>query len=74
MYAILLMVVCAMGEEREQEQQGQLAVSSGTTLISAGKNSWKCSVCDKVFDSLYILNYHIMLEHSTHKRPPIGVA
>lgn len=72
MYAILLMVVCAMGEEREQEQQGQ--VSSGTTLISAGKNNRKCSLCYKVFDSLYILNYHIMLEHSTHKRPPIGVA
>jgi hypothetical protein len=66
--------MCAMGEEEEQEQQGQLAEALGTTLLSGGKNNWKCSLCDKVFESLYILNFHIMLEHSTHKRPPIGVA
>ena len=66
--------MCAMGEEEEQEQQGQLAEASVTTLLSVGKNNGKCSLCDKVFDSLYILNFHIMLEHSTHKRPPIGVA
>jgi len=38
------------------------------------KNKWKCNVCDKIFDSLYILNYHKLLEHSESKRPPIGVA
>jgi len=63
-----------MGEEEEQERQRQLEVASGTTLLSAGKNNWKCSLCDKIFDSLYILNYHIILEHSQYKRPPIGVA
>lgn len=60
-----------MGKE-EQEQQGQLTASDDR-LHSAYKNNWKCSLCDKVFDSLYILNYHRMLEHSKHKRPPIGV-
>ena len=30
------------------------------------KNEWKCS--------LYILNYHKLLEHGESNRPPIGVA
>ena len=38
------------------------------------KNKWKCNVCGKMFVSLYILNYHKLLEHSESKRPPIGVA
>ena len=38
------------------------------------KNIWKCNVCGKIFVSLYILNYHKLLEHSESKRPPIGVA
>ena len=38
------------------------------------KNEWKCSVCGKIFASLYILNYHKLLEHGESKRPPIGVA
>lgn len=38
------------------------------------KNKWKCNVCGKIFVSLYILNYHKLLEHSESKRPPIGVA
>jgi hypothetical protein len=63
--------MCAMGKE---EQQRQRAAASDNGLLTAGKNNWKCSLCDKVFDSLYILNYHSMLEHSIHKRPPIGVA
>jgi hypothetical protein len=40
---------------------------------AAKKNKWKCDICSKVFDSLYILNYHKLLEHSESKRPPIGV-
>ena len=63
-----------MGEEEEQEQQGQLAEASVTTLLSGGKNNGKCSLCDKVFDSLYILNYHNMLEHCAHKREQIVVS
>jgi hypothetical protein len=64
--------MCARGkEEKQEQQQGQPAAASGNTLLSVGKNNWKC---DKVFDSLYILNYHNMLEHSAHKRQPIGVA
>jgi hypothetical protein len=67
--------MCARGkEEKQEQQQGQPAAASGNTSLSAGKNNWKCSLCDKVFDSLYILNYHNMLEHSAHKRQPIGVA
>ncbi len=38
------------------------------------KYEWKCSVCGKIFASLYILNYHKLLEHGESKRPPIGVA
>ena len=38
------------------------------------KNEWKCNVCGKIFVSLYILNYHKLLEHSESKRPPIDVA
>lgn len=41
---------------------------------SAIKNNWKCNLCGKIFVSLYILNYHRLLEHSGSKRPPIGVA
>jgi hypothetical protein len=37
------------------------------------KEPWKCSICNKVFDSWYILNYHKLLEHSESKRPPIGI-
>ena len=36
-------------------------------------NNWKCEICGKTFDSLDILNYHKLLEHSEHKRPPIGI-
>jgi hypothetical protein len=38
------------------------------------KNIWKCNVCGKIFVSLYILNYHKLLEHSESKRPRIGAA
>ncbi len=41
---------------------------------SAIKNIWKCNVCGKIFVSLYILNYHKLLEHSESKRSPVGVA
>ena len=40
---------------------------------SAASNKWKCNVCNKEFDSLLILNYHKLLEHSKSKRPPIGI-
>ena len=31
------------------------------------KNEWKCNVCGMIFVSLYILNYHKLLEHSESK-------
>ena len=37
------------------------------------EQKFECNVCKKVFDSLYIVNYHKLLEHSESKRPPIGV-
>ena len=46
-------------------------IEESTTADS--KKAWKCSICNKVFDSWYILNYHKLLEHSESKRPPIGV-
>jgi hypothetical protein len=50
------------------------STSNVTTNIeeSAAPNRWKCDICSKVFDSLYILNYHKLLEHSQSKRPPTG--
>lgn len=57
------------GEEEEQ----QLVTASGKRVHLAGKNKWECDICSKIFDSLYILNYHRLLEHSKYKRPPIGV-
>ena len=32
------------------------------------KNKWKCNVCSKIFDSLYISKYHNLLEHTTNSR------
>ncbi|HYZ96180.1 MAG TPA: hypothetical protein VE524_06210 [Nitrososphaeraceae archaeon] len=39
----------------------------------AEPSNWKCTTCGKVFDSSYILDYHILLEHSKYKRPPTGI-
>ncbi len=36
-------------------------------------SNWECSICGKVFESNYILHYHILLEHSKYKRPPTGI-
>lgn len=43
------------------------------STVAGGKKAWKCNICGKVFHSLYILNYHKLLEHSESKRPPIGI-
>ena len=61
------------GEEELQKRE-ESATDSGNTLFSAYKNNWECTICNKKFGSLYILNYHKLLEHSKDKRPPIGVA
>jgi hypothetical protein len=56
------------------EEQGELMSSTSTGIAKvSNKDIRKCEVCNKIFDSLYILNYHILLEHSKNKRPPIGV-
>ena len=36
--------------------------------------NFKCLAFWKVFESNYILDYHNLLEHSKHKRPPIGIS
>jgi tRNA(Ile2) C34 agmatinyltransferase TiaS len=56
-----------------EEEEHQLVTASGKRVHLAGKNKWECDICSKIFDSLYILNYHRLLEHSKYKRPPIGV-
>ena len=38
-----------------------------------GQNKWKCEICGRSFDNVDMLNYHNLLEHSEHKRPPIGI-
>jgi hypothetical protein len=52
--------------------EGQLNSIINIEESTAG-NKWKCTVCNKEFDSLFILNYHELLEHSKSKRPPIGI-
>jgi hypothetical protein len=37
------------------------------------KEKFECNICKKVFESLSIMNYHKLLEHSESKRPPTGV-
>ncbi|MDW0155579.1 MAG: hypothetical protein QOK83_04335 [Nitrososphaeraceae archaeon] len=37
------------------------------------QNMSKCEICGKSFDNTDMLNYHKLLEHSEHKRPPIGI-
>ena len=49
--------------------EAQSTASVGRTV----NDKRECEVCGKVFDRWYILNYHILLEHSESKRPPIGV-
>lgn len=44
-----------------------------STKTAGGLNTWKCEICGKSFENVETLNYHILLEHSEHKRPPIGI-
>ena len=37
-------------------------------------NKWCCIKCGKNMESEYILNFHLLLEHSKSKRSPVGVA
>jgi len=49
-------------------------MSTGQSSKTAeGLNTWKCEVCEKSFENVETLNYHTLLEHSEHKRPPIGI-
>jgi hypothetical protein len=50
------------------------AAAAEQQSIAADKETkWECKICEKTFQSEYILNYHKLLEHSQFKRPPIGV-
>lgn len=44
-----------------------------SSKAAEGQNKWKCQICGKSFDNVDMLNYHNVLEHSEHKRPPIGI-
>ncbi|MDW0135889.1 MAG: hypothetical protein QOK70_06720 [Nitrososphaeraceae archaeon] len=44
-----------------------------SSKAAEGQNKWKCQICGKSFDNVDMLNYHNLLEHSEHKRPPIGI-
>ncbi len=48
-------------------------MSAAHEVTATKEPKWQCNICGKVFESLYILNYHKLLEHSESKRPPIGV-
>jgi hypothetical protein len=52
--------------------EGQLNTSD-TKEPAATRYKYQCHVCSKIFDSLYILDYHKLLEHSEYRRPPIGI-
>ena len=47
--------------------------SEQASNTAEGINRWKCEICGKTFDNADMLNYHNLLEHSEHKRPPIGI-
>lgn len=47
--------------------------SEQSSKTAKGINRWKCEICGKSFDNVDMLNYHNLLEHSEHKRPPIGI-
>lgn len=44
-----------------------------STKTAGGLNTCKCEICGKSFENVETLNYHTLLEHSEHKRPPIGI-
>ena len=44
-----------------------------SSKIAEGQKRLKCEICGKLFESSDLLNYHTLLEHSEHKRPPIGI-
>ena len=49
-------------------------MSTGQSSKTAeGLNTRKCKICGKSFENVETLNYHTLLEHSEHKRPPIGI-
>lgn len=35
---------------------------------------WRCNICGKNMESEYLLNFHVLLEHSESARSPVGVA
>jgi hypothetical protein len=47
--------------------------SEQSSKTAEGLNRWKCEICGKSFDNVDMLNYHNLLEHSEHKREPIGI-
>lgn len=47
--------------------------SEQSSKTAEGINRWKCEICGKTFDNVDMLNYHNLLEHSEHKRPPSGI-
>ena len=36
-------------------------------------NEYRCSICNKVFDSAEILNSHVNMEHNQKSHAPAGV-
>jgi hypothetical protein len=47
--------------------------SEQSSKTAEGLNRWQCEICGKFFDNVDVLNYHKLLEHSEHKRAPIGI-
>ena len=47
-----------------------------TTASSSKRTSpkeYRCSICDKIFDSAETLNSHMTMEHSQKSHAPAGV-
>jgi hypothetical protein len=47
--------------------------SEQSSKTAEGLNRLKCEICGKSFDNVDMLKYHNLLEHSEHKREPIGI-
>ena len=50
-----------------------VAAAEEQSIAADKEPKWECKICEKTFQSEYVLNYHKLLEYSEYKRPPIRV-
>jgi Zinc finger, C2H2 type len=50
-----------------------MATASNTQRYSSPLKEYRCSICDKIFDSVETLNSHMSMEHSQKSHAPAGI-